>query len=70
MINVYINYPVPHIAVHRNKHDANVMKHHKINQRHIIINHLTIANVMSQFKNHEYIFRTKSGLMICGWLST
>jgi hypothetical protein len=56
MITVYINYPQPHITVHRDLSCKQIRSHKKINQRCSRINSATEAEELQKFTRKEYSF--------------
>jgi hypothetical protein len=53
---VYINYPNPHIRIHKNRRCTNIQKMDKVDQRRIRINVDNVAQELQKFDDKEYRF--------------
>ncbi|MEW5869054.1 MAG: hypothetical protein AB1894_07245 [Chloroflexota bacterium] len=56
MIQVYINYPVPHVTVHGDPGCGSIQAQHKPGQRYCRINVATIATELQNFRDKQYVF--------------
>jgi hypothetical protein len=59
MINVYINYPVPHVTIH---HEANLHLNENAAHRWCTINTNTLSPELLKFTRGEYKFSAVAGL--------
>ena len=59
-MNAYINYPNPHITIHRNSGCSQIRKNQKSNQRHIDVTPQNVDGVMKKFANDGYKFSASS----------
>jgi len=59
---VYINYPNPHLTIHKNISCPQIQMHQKSGQRIVKISPATLNNVLSQFLNNAYDFRAEPEL--------
>jgi len=55
-MKAYINYPQPHITIHRSADCAEFQKQHKSNQRFLVVNASNIKQVLMDFANDKYRF--------------
>lgn len=56
MIYAYINYPNPHMTVHRDPSCKQIMSHLKLDRRVVEINAQNLSNELMKFKMVEYKF--------------
>jgi hypothetical protein len=56
-MKVYINYPNPHITVHKNPACKQIQAHQKSDQRLVNVNDATLKKVLSAFNKDAYDFR-------------
>jgi hypothetical protein len=56
MISVYINYPNPHITIHKAQACGNIRPHDKEGQRKITINENSISKELLRFSEKDYRF--------------
>ena len=61
-MQVYINYPNPHFTIHRDSSCQQIQMHRKDGQRTIKINPVTLKDVLSQFINNAYDFKSQAQL--------
>jgi len=59
-MHVYINYPNPHITIHKNAACQQIQIHQKGGQRIVKVNAATLKNVLNSFINDTYSFESKS----------
>jgi len=59
-MNVYINYPNPHLTIHNNAQCTEIQKHRKANQRVVTVNNQNIAQVLSEFIDNKYLLSSKA----------
>jgi len=62
MINVYINYPNPHIAIHRDPTCGTIRQHNKSQQRIFNINPSSLGDILIKFINQEVPFAPQAGI--------
>jgi len=48
-MKVYVNFPNPHLTMHRDPTCAEIQKHHKPNQRHIPVSVNRLSSVLTDF---------------------
>jgi hypothetical protein len=58
-MQVYINYPNPHFTIHKNTSCQQIHIHQKSGQRIVKVNAATLKNVLSQFANDAYDFKSE-----------
>jgi hypothetical protein len=58
-MQVYINYPNPHITIHKNTSCRQIQKQQKDEQRHIKIRITNLDDVLTKFINEDYEFRSE-----------
>ena len=68
MIQVYINYPVPHFTIHRDSNCGNIQQHHKKDQRIISMDHSNLSRELLKFRSKGYRFAAQPELNDM-WLS-
>lgn len=56
MLSVYLNYPNPHISIHRDFSCSDVKKMQKVAQRHVRIDANSISAELLKFQNKDYKF--------------
>lgn len=61
-MQVYINYPNPHFTIHKNSPCPQIHMHQKSGQRIVKVNSGTLKNVLSQFINDAYDFKSETQL--------
>lgn len=61
-MRAYINYPNPHITIHRDPHCAEFHKNRKTDQRTITVNLQTIKKVLTDFIEEKYRFAAEKSL--------
>ena len=61
MIKAYINYPNPHMSIHKNPDCQMIQKNHAPNQRIFKIDIHSFANVLMDFVDEKFVFRTEKG---------
>ena len=61
-MQVYINYPNPHFTIHKNSSCQQIHLHQKSGQRIVKVNPLTLNNVLTQFVNDAYDFKSEAQL--------
>ena len=59
-MQVYINYPNPHITIHKDLSCKQIQMHKKSGQRIVKVSPGTLKNVLSQFINDAYDFKSES----------
>jgi hypothetical protein len=59
-MQVYINYPNPHFTIHKDSACQQIHMHQKSGQRIVKISPATLKNVLSQFINDAYDFKSKA----------
>jgi hypothetical protein len=59
-MQVYINYPNPHFTIHKNSSCPQIHIHQKSGQRIVKVNPATLKNVLSQFINDAYDFKSEA----------
>ncbi len=59
-MNVYINYPNPHITIHKNASCGQIQSHQKSGQRLVKVSAVTLKNVLSSFINDAYDFKAEA----------
>jgi len=59
-MRVYINYPNPHITIHRNPDCLEIHKHRKEDQRTVTITVYTLPEALSDFIGKKYKFAASS----------
>lgn len=62
MIYAYINYPRPHITIHRHTACATVMLHTEAEREIVKVNRSTIAHEVRKFADGEYSFAATGDL--------
>jgi hypothetical protein len=62
MILVYINYPNPHITIHKDIGCGNIRPHDKEGQRKITINENSISKELLRFSEKDYRFSSNAEL--------
>ena len=62
MINVYINYPNPHIKIHADSNCGNIQQHHKQNQKVIKIDRASLSRELLIFAAGDYKFAPNAEL--------
>ncbi len=60
MLWAYINYPNPHITVHRDQSCSSIQKQNKHGQRYLKVNMATISKELICFSEKKYPFASKS----------
>ena len=68
MLQVYINYPNPHISAHGSISCGDIKKMRKSGQRHVIIDISSIATELQKFSTKQYAFAAAASLNDL-WLS-
>jgi len=58
-MQVYLNYPNPHITIHKDASCGQIHMHKKQDQRHISVNSITLRFVLNDFINDKYIFKAE-----------
>ena len=58
-MQVYINYPNPHITIHKNTSCRQIQMHKKDEQRHINVRITNLNNVLTKFINDDYEFKSE-----------
>lgn len=58
-MQVYINYPNPHITIHKNVSCRQIQMHQKDEQRHISVRKENLKSVLSKFINEDYEFKAE-----------
>jgi len=58
-MQVYLNYPNPHITIHKDASCGQIHMHEKEDQRRISINMVTLRFVLTDFLNDKYIFKAE-----------
>ena len=61
-MQVYINYPNPHITIHNDSSCQQIHVHKKSGQRIVKVNLSTLKSVLSQFANDAYDFKSEAQL--------
>ncbi len=59
---VYINYPNPHFTIHKNSSCQQIHKQQKSGQRLVQVNSATLKNVLRQFIDDAYDFKSEAQL--------
>lgn len=59
-MQVYINYPNPHITIHTLSSCPQIQMHQKSGQRIVKVNTETLKNVLSQFIKDAYHFKSEA----------
>jgi hypothetical protein len=59
-MQVYINYPNPHFTIHKNSSCQQIHMHQKSEQRIVKVNSETLKNVLGQFINDAYDFKSEA----------
>ncbi|NQV70768.1 MAG: hypothetical protein HQ498_12150 [Pseudohongiella sp.] len=62
MIDVYVNYPNPHITIHADSSCGNIQQHHKRSQRVIKITHGSLSRELLKFAAGDYKFAPNAEL--------
>ncbi|MBF8283604.1 MAG: hypothetical protein HW378_2519 [Anaerolineales bacterium] len=55
-MKVYINYPDPHLTIHRNPECSSIQLHQVEGQRHIEVTMQRLREELSHFINNQYHF--------------
>ncbi len=58
-MQVYLNYPNPHITIHKDASCGQIHMHHKQGQRRINVNAVTLRFVLADFINDKYAFKAE-----------
>lgn len=58
-MQVYLNYPNPHITIHKESTCGQIHMHHKPEQRRVHINPVTLRFVLTDFLNDKYMFKAE-----------
>jgi hypothetical protein len=58
-MQVYINYPNPHITIHKNASCRQIKKQQKDEQRHIKVRITNLDDVLTKFINEDYEFKSE-----------
>ena len=61
-MQVYINYPNPHITIHNDSSCPQIHMHQKNGQRIVKVNTSTLKNILNQFANDAYDFKSEAQL--------
>lgn len=61
-MKVYINYPNPHIKIHKQINCGFIHAHRSQNQRMLLVNINNLGEQLSKFIKNEIIFTSKAGL--------
>ncbi len=56
MLYAYINYPNPHITIHKSSSCGNIQQQHKKSQRVVHLNSNTLSSELLNFKEKHYKF--------------
>jgi hypothetical protein len=59
-MRVYINFPNPHITIHKNASCQQIQMHQKSGQSIVKVSPTTLKNVLSQFINDAYDFKSEA----------
>ena len=55
-MQVYINYPKPHITVHKDTSCRQIQMHQREDQRHVKVRLTNLDDVLTKFINEDYEF--------------
>ncbi|HEX8684389.1 MAG TPA: hypothetical protein VF707_18885 [Ardenticatenaceae bacterium] len=58
---VYINYPNPHITIHKNRYCGRIQQGGKPKQRFVKLNVDNMSQELQKFERKEYPFRAAAG---------
>jgi hypothetical protein len=61
MVHAYINYPNPHIAIHRSSGCGCIQQQHKEGQRVVKLNQATFSSEIQKFIEKHYRFASEQG---------
>jgi hypothetical protein len=61
-MQVYINYPNPHFTICQNSSCQQIHMHQKSGQRIVKVNTSTLKNILSQFVNDAFDFKSEAQL--------
>lgn len=56
-MKVYVNFPNPHLTMHRDPNCGEIQKHHKPHERKISVTAATLSNVLTDFIQNKRRFQ-------------
>ena len=60
MLNVYINYPNPHISIHGMEGCPSIRQQHKVDQRIVRIDLASLSSELRRFSSKDYAFGSQA----------
>ena len=55
-MKIYVNFPNPHLTIHRDPLCGEIQKHQKPNQRYIAVTAGTLSNVLTELIHNKHRF--------------